>query len=159
MSVGRKIVQLRLQAGKTQREICRETGLAISYLSRLENNHINPSVRTLGKLAPALGVPLTAFFDGEPVLEPADRCPVSSSGRCILDQLFVASGRKAQKPVESYSRQQLEMLRLCNFLLHAGDRDIYNALSTMMRSLLALAASKHGERLGEVIRELTSPRR
>lgn len=156
MSVGKRIVQLRMQAGKSQREVSEETGIAVSYLSRLENNHINPSVRTLDKLARNLGVPVGTFFDGEPVLEAGDRCPVSTSGRCILDQLYVGRGRKPKGNRESYTPEQLELLRICNFLLHCGDRDIYSAISTMTRSLLALAESRHGGRLDEVIRQLNS---
>ncbi|MFQ5738669.1 MAG: helix-turn-helix domain-containing protein [Acidobacteriota bacterium] len=155
MSIGKTILQMRLRAGKTQCEIASETGLAVSYLSRLENNHINPSVRTLSKLALVLGVPVTSFFDGEPSLESGDRCPVSPSGRCILDQLFVARGRKPQRQRESYSRKHLETLQLCNFLLHTGDHDITSALSTMMRSMLALAASKDKEQLVSVVKHLT----
>lgn len=159
MSVGRKIAQLRLKVGKTQQEISSHTGLAVSYLSRLENNRINPSVRTLGKLATALGVPISAFFDGETILEPGDSCPVSLSGRCILDQSFVSQGRKPKNHLESYSSEQLELLRLCNFLLHTGDPEVLNALSTMMKSLLALAASQRGGWMRRVIDQLGSSSR
>ncbi len=74
-------------------------------------------------------------FDDKPVLEAKDRCPVSLSGGCILDQLFVGLGRKPETNLESYSPQQLEILRACNFLLHTGDKEIVKMLSLLMKSL------------------------
>lgn len=137
MSVGRRIRQLRLKTKKTQREISESTGLAVSYLSRLENGRITPSVRTLTKLSGALGVPVTSFFDSERVLEQGDRCPVSLSGRCILEHAFVGRGRRPNTP-EPYSQKQLEILRQCNYLLHKGDKELLMTLSTVMKSLLLL---------------------
>ncbi|MBI3941254.1 MAG: helix-turn-helix transcriptional regulator [Acidobacteria bacterium] len=142
MSVGKKILQLRVQSGRTQRDVAQLTGLAVSYLSRLENDRLNPSLRTLTKISEALRIPLTSFFDAEPVLESGDHCPVSPSGRCILDQMHVGRGRKPKMQAEGYSNQQLEVLRLCNFLLHQGNKEVITSLSTVMRSLLSLSASK-----------------
>ncbi|MBW2731656.1 MAG: helix-turn-helix transcriptional regulator [Deltaproteobacteria bacterium] len=137
MSVGRRIRQLRLKTKRTQREISEQTGLAVSYLSRLENGRITPSVRTLTKLSTALAVPVTSFFDSERVLEQGDRCPVSLSGQCILEHAFVGRGRRPNTP-EPYSQKQLEILRQCNYLLHKGDKDLLMTLSTIMKSLLML---------------------
>jgi transcriptional regulator with XRE-family HTH domain len=135
MSLGSKVQQLRLKSGRTQREVSKVTGLAVSYLSRLENDRVVPSVRTLTKISTAFRVPVTAFFHPEPVLEPGDRCPVSLSGRCILDQVFLGRGRKPKMSAESYSREQLEILRLCNFLVHTGNKDVMTTLSTVLKSL------------------------
>lgn len=142
MSVGKRIVQIRLQLKKSQRAVGESTGLAVSYLSRLENDRITPTVKTLGKIAAAMGIPVTAFFESGPVLETPDRCPVSLSGRCILDQLYVGRGKKPGGDVDEYSPQQLEILRLCNFLLHTRDKELLRALSTLLESLLALSEKK-----------------
>lgn len=142
MSFGKQILRLRIQSKTTQQEVSQLTGLAVSYLSRLENNRVTPSIRTLSKISKALQVPITAFFDSEPVLEESDRCPVSTSGTCILDQMLVTRGRKPNGHGEGYSPHQLEILRQCNFLLHTGDREIVASLTTMMKSLLALSISR-----------------
>ncbi|MBI4527610.1 MAG: helix-turn-helix transcriptional regulator [Deltaproteobacteria bacterium] len=139
MSVGKKLLKLRLQSKKTQHELGAATGMAVSYLSRLENDRIAPTVRTLSKVAGALGVPVTSFFESGAVLEETDRCPVSVSGNCILDQLFVGRGRKPKIAVEGYSPQQLEALRLCNFLLHSQDKELLRALIITLKSFLALS--------------------
>lgn len=151
MSVGRRIHQLRLESGITQRQLGETTGLAVSYLSRVENGKLTPTVPTLTKIAGALSVPLTALFDAEPVLEARDLCPVSLSGKCILDHLFVGRGKRPTKGVEGYSREQLEALRLCNFLLHTRDKEILRTLLTMLKGLLALKQGANGNPLSKSI--------
>ncbi len=135
MTLGKKILELRLKSKRTQQQVSQLTGLAVSYLSRLENDRMSPSIRTLTKISKALHVPLTSFFDNEPILEANDRCPVSLSGQCILDQLFVGQGRRPEANLESYSPRQLEILRACNYLLHTGDKETVKMLSLLMKSL------------------------
>lgn len=145
MSVGKRILRLRLEANRTQREISEDTGLAVSYLSRLENGRITPTIPTLTKIANSLGVDVTAFFGHEPPLQTGDRCPVSSSGRCVLDQLLVGRGRRPDIHWEGYTPQQLELLRLCDYLIHTGDKEILTGLFTVMEALLSYANSPDRE--------------
>ena len=142
MSVGKRILRLRLERQLTQRDISEETGLAVSYLSRLENGRITPTIPTLSKIAQALGVDVTAFFGQETHTDTDDKCPVSSSGRCVLDQLLVGRGRKPDTRWEGYTPQQLDLLRLCDFLIHTGDKDILSSLSTLLEALLSLSGSE-----------------
>jgi DNA-binding XRE family transcriptional regulator len=142
MSVGKRILRLRLERQLTQRDISEETGLAVSYLSRLENGRITPTIPTLSKIALALGVDVTAFFGQETPTDTDDKCPVSSSGKCVLDQLLVGRGRKPDTRWEGYTPQQLELLRLCDYLIHTGDKDILSSLSTMLEALLTLSGSE-----------------
>jgi transcriptional regulator with XRE-family HTH domain len=146
MSVGKRILRLRLEANRTQREISEDTGLAVSYLSRLENGRITPTIPTLSKIATALGVDVTAFFGQEPQLDSGDRCPVSTSGRCVLDQLLVGRGRKPDTSWEGYTPHQLELLRLCDFLIHTGDKEILNSLQTVLEALLTFSKSGESEK-------------
>ncbi|HXK58645.1 MAG TPA: helix-turn-helix transcriptional regulator [Acidobacteriota bacterium] len=150
MNVGKKILKLRLQSKMSQREISNISGLAVSYLSRLENDRITPSIKTLRKISGALGVPLTALLDREPGCEAhGEKCPVTPNGRCIMNQLFAGRGRKPKSQTETYSPQQLELLRLCNTLLQLDDREISNALAIVMKSLLALSENKEGSQAGD----------
>jgi transcriptional regulator with XRE-family HTH domain len=150
MSVGRKIHQLRLESRITQRELGEATGLAVSYLSRVENGRLTPTLPTLTKIASALSVPLTALFDATATLEGRDVCPVSLSGRCILDHLYVGRGKRPKKGVEAYSREQLEALRLCNFLLHTGDKELLRTLLTILKGLLALKGANRNPKSKEI---------
>jgi len=138
MSIGNKINQLRTESHITQRELGEVTGLAVSYLSRVENDRLTPTLPTLTKIADALAIPLTVLFDEKATLEARDQCPVSLSGRCLLDHPFTGRGKRAKKGVETYSREQLKALRLCNFLLHTGDRELLRTLLMMLKGLLAL---------------------
>ncbi len=147
MSVGKKILSIRLGARRSQREVAVSAGLAVSYLSRLENDRIAPTLRTLSKVADALGVALSALFESPSILEAADRCPVALSGKCILDQLFAGRGPSPKGDKESYSPRQLQALRLCNFLLHTGDKELLQTLMTMLQSLLTLSESRSAEKL------------
>ena len=142
MTTGKRIQWIRMQSKKTQQEVAESSGVAISYLSRLENDRIAPTVRTLGKIASALRIPMSSLFDEEEALEAADSCPVSLSGSCILDQVFAGRGQKPKTNVESYSPQQLKALRLCNFLIHTQDKDLLRTLLTMLESLLVLNESR-----------------
>jgi transcriptional regulator with XRE-family HTH domain len=120
------------------------TGLAVSYLSRVENGRLTPTLPTLTKIARALSVPLTALFDATATIEARDLCPVSLSGRCVLDHPFVGRGKRSKKGVETYSLEQLEALRLCNFLLHTGDKELLRTLLTILKGLLALKQGANG---------------
>lgn len=152
MSVGRKIRQLRSESHITQRELGEVTGLDVSYLSRVENGRLTPTLPTLTKIAGGLKIPLTALFDARVTLEAKDACPVSLSGRCLLDHPFTGRGKRAKRGAESYSREQMEALRLCNFLLHAGDKELLRTLVTMLKALLAFKQGANGKSSAKVIR-------
>jgi transcriptional regulator with XRE-family HTH domain len=145
MSVGQEIRKIRLKSKMTQKGLSQSSGLAVSYLSRLENDRMVPSLKTLTKLSNALEVPVASFFDDEAHLETKDDCPVSLSGQCILDQLFVGPGQNPKNGIEAYSQEHLETLRLCNFLLQTGKKEVLITMYTFMKSLLALSeTSKAG---------------
>jgi DNA-binding XRE family transcriptional regulator len=159
MSVGKRILKLRLDANKTQRDVSEETGLAVSYLSRLENGRITPTIPTLTKIAKALGVNVTAFFGQESALESSDKCPVSASGRCVLDQLLVGRGRKPDTKWEGYTPQQLEVLRMCDCLIHTDDKDVTNALNTVMQALMTYTETGDRKEARKILRSRRGPRR
>jgi len=62
-----KIRGLRNQRRFSLRALAERSGLNINTLSLVENGKISPSVGTLQQLARALEVPITAFFESEPV--------------------------------------------------------------------------------------------
>ena len=136
-SIGLSIRRQRLQASKTQRDLAEETGIAISYLSRVENGRVNPSVGTLAKIAKALALPVTALLDAEPSGDSGKSCPVSMSGKCILEHGFVRRGRTIAGP-EAYSSAHLKTLRDCNRLLHSGSQVAVDTLATVVTALLQM---------------------
>ncbi len=65
MNIGKRLRELREAHGFTQRDIEQRTGLARTYISRIENGYTVPTIRTLEKLARGLAVPLYEFFYGD----------------------------------------------------------------------------------------------
>ncbi len=49
MSIGSRLIQLRNQKGLTQRDLSDRTGLAGSYLSRIENRHLERTPANVAK--------------------------------------------------------------------------------------------------------------
>lgn len=142
MSIGVRIQQLRRQSRRTQRSVAATAGVAVEYLSRIENERVTPTLATLTKIADALGTEVGTLFDGHNTLETPDRCPVSLSGRCMLGHLMAGPGPPPKSSSERYSVQQLDALHLCNLLLHSTDKDIAHAVVTSLQSLLALSETR-----------------
>lgn len=63
--VGHKIRQKRKQEQLTIAKLAAMTGVSESYISQLEREIIDPSVSVLRKIASALQVPVSSFFDEE----------------------------------------------------------------------------------------------
>ncbi len=61
--VGRRIREIREQRGLALRALAEQCGLSINAISRIERDESSPTVSSLHRLAGALGVPITSFFD------------------------------------------------------------------------------------------------
>ena len=138
MSIGLRMRELRVDAGLTQKDISERSGVAVSYLSRIENDRINPSVPTLHKIARALEHPIESLFGGMPQKHHNEPCPVSVSGNCIMEKL---QAKRRAPPIrgERYTPEHLEALRMCSYLMHTEDEALISAMTTMMKSLLDVA--------------------
>jgi transcriptional regulator with XRE-family HTH domain len=66
MKLGRKLRELRLAQNLSQGDIQEPTGLLRAYTSRVENEHVTPSVATLEKYVAALDVPFYSLFYDDP---------------------------------------------------------------------------------------------
>jgi transcriptional regulator with XRE-family HTH domain len=138
MSLGSQIRRGRERAGRTQRQLAELAGVAPAYVSRLENDRVTPTLRTASRLATALGVSVGSLLDSKRPLETPDRCPVSLSGRCILDEPSGGRPRQRAGGRESYTPEDLRALRLCNLLLQSGNRRAVRTLITVLDGLLAM---------------------
>lgn len=61
--IGQRVRDYRLQLGLTVAQLAEWSGLSKGMLSKIENAQARPSLPTLARIAAALDVPLTAFFD------------------------------------------------------------------------------------------------
>lgn len=60
--LGRRVAELRTQAGWTQEELAERMKQPVKYLQRIESGSQNLSVRTLVRFANSLGVPMAELF-------------------------------------------------------------------------------------------------
>lgn len=63
-AVGARVRELRAAAGMTQDALAAATSMNPDFVWRVEAGRQNLSLKTIGRLALALNVPLTALFDG-----------------------------------------------------------------------------------------------
>ena len=136
MSIGTRIIQLRNQKGLTQQQLSDLTGLAASYLSRIENRHLEPRPQTLSKIAAALGVPISEIFQEQSTQLGTLQCVITSSGNCVMNLLQSNHGKRSHSPAESYDPHQLQLLRMANFLIQTSDKRLMDALDVLLSSLL-----------------------
>ncbi|MBI3764264.1 MAG: helix-turn-helix transcriptional regulator, partial [Chloroflexi bacterium] len=63
INVGGRVRALREESGMSLRALAKSSEMSPNALSQIERGNASPSVSTLNRLAAALGVPITAFFD------------------------------------------------------------------------------------------------
>ncbi|CVI69586.1 HTH-type transcriptional regulator PuuR [Clostridiales bacterium CHKCI001] len=66
MDIGRKIRQLRVLKGLTQKELADRTELSKGFISQVERNHTSPSITTLIDILQCLGTTPAEFFNDTP---------------------------------------------------------------------------------------------
>ena len=142
MSIGTRIIQLRNQKGLTQQQLSDLTGLAASYLSRIENRHLEPRPHTLSKIAQALGVPMSEIFQERSTQLGTLQCVITSSGNCIMNLLHSSHGKRANPSVESYDPHQLQLLRMANYLIQTADKRLLDSLDVLLSALLNVEMHK-----------------
>ncbi len=137
VSIGEALLRVRTEKGLTQREVALATGLAVSYISRIENDRVQPTVVTVQRLAQAIEVPLATLFrlDDDESLE-VPRCPVSSSGQCIGRMIRSSAGRAPGSKKQRYSKEELRLLKMTDLLVTSGSKEIRQALAVVLESLL-----------------------
>ncbi len=69
LKIGSKIRDLRSKYKYTLQELANKTGLSKPFLSQIENDYVIPPIATLLKLAKALNVSLSYFFQDEATSE------------------------------------------------------------------------------------------
>ena len=100
--IGKKINQLRLAKGYSQRKLAKLAGLTNTSISSIERNKVSPAVNTLKAILTVLGSDLTTFFSDEwkepkarVVVTPKDLLELSEAGsRVSLKQVYNCSTTK-----------------------------------------------------------------
>lgn len=63
MDIGSKIRQERTKRNIKQYELAEKSGISNTYLSDIENGRTTPSIKTLKRIAAALGLECSSFLD------------------------------------------------------------------------------------------------
>ena len=142
MSIGTRVMQIRNQKGISQRQLSERCGIAGSYLSRIENRHLEPRPKTLRKIADALEVPLAEFFQEHAENLAGAQCVVTPSGKCIMELMRASQGKPPQPGTERYTARHLRLIRLAGYLIQSGDRRLLDALEVVLGALLTSVASQ-----------------
>ena len=66
MGLGERLREIRTMRGLQQQELAAKAGLTSSLISQVERTRLSPSIATLRKLAQALAVPVSQFFEEHP---------------------------------------------------------------------------------------------
>ena len=150
MSIGTRIIQIRNHKGISQRQLSERSGIASSYLSRIENRRVEPQPKTLRRIAEALGVPVSEMFDERPGVATVPQCSISVSGRCISELLTSGRSKVAPPRPESYSPRQIQLLRMSAYLIQTADSRLLDTLEMLLGALL-------GAFRGRKVRGLADP--
>jgi len=65
-TLGREIKKARAELGWRQHQLQEATGISQKYLSRIENDHVDPSWSFVLKIARALNMDLRALYEADP---------------------------------------------------------------------------------------------
>ena len=139
--VSKRIVATRHRLRLSQSAVSKRAGIHPSYLSRMERGKVHPTVRTAMRLAAALRVSLNDLVGPSPTTQMDQPCPVSVSGRCLMDLLDAGADSGRGGDGEIYSAQQLRLMRKFLALLRRGSPSLLTALEALVSEIL-----KEGQR-------------
>ena len=63
LRIAKLVRQTRKQQDMTVEALAEKSGFSKTYISRLENFRITPSIKSLSKIADALGMQMSSFFE------------------------------------------------------------------------------------------------
>jgi len=86
MEIGKKIKSIREAKEMTAKEVISAVDMGAAMYSRIETGKTEPSLSTLEKIAKALGVKLSDFFDGDKLAD------VNSYDASIMEKIKLVEG-------------------------------------------------------------------
>jgi len=144
--LGRRAAAHRGQLGLSQTVIARRAGLAASYLSRIENGKIFPTVPTAQKIATALRIPLSELLAPAPPERKKKGCPVTAKGVCLIDLIDPKWGFGSRGRAERYSPRQIRLMRGFTALVRKGSPELLKSLEVVVGGLLEPGKRKRKRR-------------
>jgi len=134
--LGQRLAAQRSERGLSQSAVAYRAGLAASYLSRIENGKIQPTVPTAQKIAKALRVPLSELLAPSPTQQKGQGCPVTAQGMCLIDLIDPKGEFHSERQGENYTSRQIRMLRRFATLLREGSPELLRGVDLVVTNLL-----------------------
>jgi transcriptional regulator with XRE-family HTH domain len=144
--LGQRIAAHRSQLELTQTIVAKRAGLAASYLSRIENGRIFPTVPTAQKIATALRVPLSELLKPPPPEKKNRGCPVTAKGACLIDLIDPKWGFGSRGRAERYSPRQIRLMRGFTALIRKAPPELLKSLEVVVSNLLEPGKRKRKRR-------------
>ena len=134
IEVGRALRSRRNELGLTLRQVSERTGLTSGFLSQVENDLVSPSLKSLGRIAEALRIPLFHLLNtrgGDPVVR-ADERPTVPFPKMGVDVELLTPFRDWQllpfqrvfEPGEEFTAVRLERAREEWILIQSGTLEV-----------------------------------
>jgi transcriptional regulator with XRE-family HTH domain len=140
--LGQRMLAHRSQLGLSQTAVAERAGLAPSYLSRIENGKICPTMPTAQKIATALRVPLSALLAPAPPERANQDCPVTAKGMCLIDLIDPNWNPGSKGRAERYSPRQIRLIQRFTALVREGSPELLKSLEVVVSGLLEAGKSK-----------------
>lgn len=126
--VGRRLRLLRTRRGLSLRGLANRSSLNVNTLSLIENGKCSPSVSTLQQLASAMEIPISSFFELEPiekrvVFTPANARPEVTFGSTRMQNL--GKDLTSSKVQPFIVTLEPGMGSGDNFIVHTGHEFVY----------------------------------
>ncbi len=144
--LGLRVAAHRSQLGLSQTVIARRAGLAASYLSRIENGKIFPTVPTAQKIATALRIPLSELLAASPPEKKKKGCPVTAKGVCLIDLIDPKWGFSSRSRAERYTPRQIRLMRQFTALVRKGSPEQIKSFEVLVGDLLEPGKRKRKRR-------------
>jgi transcriptional regulator with XRE-family HTH domain len=106
--LGEKVKSLRLYSKMTQQDLADRCGYTKGMISKIENGKVSIPIATLSKIAKALSVKLSWFFEEEGkeslvnIVKEANRRPIVSKQNEFGYQYFALANKKKYKKIETF---------------------------------------------------------
>jgi transcriptional regulator with XRE-family HTH domain len=133
---GKRVAAWRRSLGLDQRTVAQRAKIKASYLSRVERGRINPTVKTAQRIAEGLDVPLVCLLSPHSSPGRGKACPLTCSGRCVLDLVRKESARARTDGAEFYSPRDLRLMRQFMALVRQADGSLLKGFEELMGRLV-----------------------
>lgn len=107
-------------------DLADKTGLSLSFISQIERGLSNPSINSMRKIAVALGIPLTSFFEDNspsegPIMRKSERKILINAGSRLTYQLLSRSANPNRRMEFLLTRLEMGATSSQTPMAHKGD--------------------------------------